>query len=95
MQLNRVSREQSAAKEGVVLQQSIQSAVLQKKQEDEVRSVQKPQAEENSGKVGDREQGASSESGSEGKENPEEQEESGEREVVRDPNLGRRVDISG
>ena len=95
MQLNQVSREQSAAKEGVVLQQSIQGAILQKKQEGEARSIQKPEADEGSGKIRDRESGFSPEQESEERESSEEKAESEEREVVKDPDLGRRVDISG
>jgi len=95
MQLNQVSREQSAAKEGAMLQQSIQGAVLQKKREDEVKAIQKPDAEEPSGKIRDRESKASEKESEEGKKPPEEKKGPEEREVIKDPDLGRRVDISG
>ncbi len=99
MQLNQVSREQAAAKEGAMLQQSIQGAVLQKKQDDEVKAVRRPVADEGTGKIRDRESrapagGEGEAQGEEGKAAGEEAE-SGEPEIVRDPNLGRRIDISG
>jgi len=95
MQLSQVGREQSAVKEGAVLQQSIQGAVLQKKREDEGKSIQKPEADERSGKIRDRESGASPEEEAEGRKSSEGKTDAEEREIIKDPNLGRRVDISG
>lgn len=95
LQMNQVSKEQSAAKDGAVLQQSIQGAVLAKKREDEVRSVQKPQADEGTGKIGDRESGAETGEESEGRKRGRNPEETDEPEVVKDPDLGRRIDIQG
>lgn len=95
LQMNKVGKEQAAAKDGAVLQQSIQGAVQAKKREDEVRTVQKPQADEGAGRIGDRE--AKSPSGEEAEErrNGREPGEPEEPEVVKDPDLGRRIDIQG
>lgn len=95
LQMNQVSKDQAAAKDGAVLQQSIQGAVLAKKREDEVRSVQKPQADENAGKVGDREPGSEAEEEAEGRKRPRNSGEPEEPEIVKDPDLGRRIDIQG
>ena len=96
MQLNQVSREQAAAKDGVVLQQSIQGALLVKKKEDESHAVRRLQPDENAGRIEDRESGSSGGGGSQEKKPPEGQpEEEGAPEIVKDPNLGHRVDISG
>lgn len=95
MQLNKVSRDQAAAKEGAVLQQSIQGALQVKKREDEAKAVQRPEADEGSGKIRDRESEGASEGEAEGKKSKEGEEESGEPEVFKDPDLGRHVDISG
>jgi hypothetical protein len=95
MQLNQVSREQFAAKDGVALQQSIQGALLVKKREDEAKAVKRPQAEEDAGRIRDRESEAPAGGGSEEKKSPEDTPKDEEPEVVKDPNLGHRVDISG
>lgn len=95
LQMNQVSKEQAAAKDGAVLQQSIQGAVLAKKREDEVKSVQKPQAEEGSGRIADRESGTAAEEEAEGRKRGSESGEPEEPEVVKDPDLGRRIDIQG
>ena len=95
MQLNQVSKEQAAAKDGVVLQQSIQGTILQKKLEDEMRSVQRPQADESAGKIGDGESGNTPGEGSGGRPHSRETEKPEEPEVVKDPDLGRRIDIEG
>ncbi|NLJ45741.1 MAG: hypothetical protein GX430_04195 [Treponema sp.] len=95
MQMNQVSKEQAAAKDGAVLQQSIQGAVLQKKREDEVRSVQKPQADEGAARIGDRESGSAPGGETESRKRSKDTEEPEEPEIVKDPDLGRRIDIQG
>ena len=95
MQMNQVSKEQAAAKDGVVLQQSIQAAVLQKKREEEVRSVQKPQADENPEKIGDRESRSARGEEQKSRKRSEDTQESEEPEIVKDPDLGKRIDIQG
>ena len=62
---------------------------------DRVRSVQKPQADEGSGRIGDRESGSEAGEESEGRKRGRNPEESDEPEVVKDPDLGRRIDIQG
>ncbi len=95
LQMNKVGKEQAAVKDGAVLQQSIQSAVQAKKREDEVRSVQKPQADEGAGRIGDRESKSPAGEESEEKRKDRDSGEPEEPEVVKDPDLGRRIDIQG
>ncbi|HSV56037.1 MAG TPA: hypothetical protein VLH39_02885 [Magnetospirillaceae bacterium] len=95
LQLNHVGKEQSAAKEGAVLQQSIQGVVQQKRREEEVRSVQKPEADEGASKVADREESTKPGHEEKGKQHGREPGGTGDLEVVKDPALGHRIDIQG
>ena len=98
-QLEQVGRERAAGKDGNVglLQQSLQGMAQLKKRGEEAKAIRKPEASENGAPgVNDREGGTRDErSGS-----PREKESDGAAEepapnVITDPELGSRVDISG
>ena len=97
MQMSQVGRDQAIEKDGPALQNSIQGAVAQKKEiesKDAVRRSEEPK--EGPGAVKERggrshtHEGKSGEEGAEGEEGDKPQDE-----VVRDPSLGNRVDLSG
>jgi hypothetical protein len=98
-QLEQVGRERAAGKDGNVglLQQSMQGLAQLKKREEEAKAVRKPEASENGAPgVDDREGG-----GQEGRpgarrdKDGDEAAEAPEPNVITDPDLGSRVDISG
>jgi hypothetical protein len=99
-QLDRVGREQSAGKDGAAIQGAVHGAAMQKRAEERARSVQKaPDSDESeSAKVSaDGEGGA----GTGGEAPAGEGEKEGDREgkpeieIIRDPGLGTKVDLSG
>lgn len=98
MQLNQVSRDQAAEKEGAVLQQAMKGAAEQKRLDETKEAVRRPEEPEAGAEaVRDRKKkGATNSEGQErrGGAGQESETESGE-EVVRDPELGNRVDLSG
>jgi len=99
-QVDKVARQQSAQREGLAMQQAIQGAQLQRKTEEQIQAVNETQntGEDGAEKVKDR--GAQGQEGGGGKK----KEKSGEQEsdgqegpaipVIRDPFLGRTIDIS-
>jgi len=98
LQLSQVGREQSIGKEGAALQAAMKSGADQKRLDETKESVHRPEDEETASRaIGDR-SGPGSGSG-----NPTEGEaEEGQAEspppsteVVKDPDLGKRVDLSG
>jgi hypothetical protein len=97
-QMDKVAKTQSEAKEGAQLQQAMQGAAQLKKQEERVKSVkQAPSQDDGTEKVKDREPRRDQNPG-DGKPAPKSDEpapDKDESEVVRDPRLGRIVDISG
>jgi hypothetical protein len=97
MQLGQVGREQSAAKEGAVLQQAMQSAVAQRKHIEATQGVHKAEDPEGgASEIEDRHgkgTGLGTGGGSEGEARNGEEKSSDE--IVRDPSLGKNVDISG
>jgi len=97
MQMSQVGRDQAVEKDGPALQSAIQGAVMQKKETEAKESVRKTEdAKDGAGPVKDRRErskGKEAEGGEEGAEDK--REESGSEEVVRDPLLGNRVDLSG
>ncbi len=101
MNLNQLGKEQAAGREGTALQQSVQGAAQQRKEDEAAKGVRMPKTpEEGAGAVRDREGGkrqAPGEGGArEGEPGPDESEEAtGEPEIVRDPSVGGNVDISG
>lgn len=96
MQLGQVGREQSAAKEGAALQASIQGAAIQRRQVESKEAVRAPEEpKEGAGPVAER-QGAGSGSPERRRDEGGEASEAGaEEEVVRDPQLGTKIDLSG
>lgn len=97
MQLSHVGREQAVEKDGAVLQSSIQGAAAQKRQVESKEAVRRSEApKDGPGPVADR----SGKGQTEKRRGEEEKGEEGggqppEEEVVRDPELGTRVDLSG
>jgi hypothetical protein len=99
-QLDRIGREQNAGKEGAALQGAARQAAEQERAEESARSVKRtPESEDSAGKKIDAD-------GSGGRPGPRREEEGGaekpgggrdedEDEVIRDPDLGNRVDLSG
>jgi hypothetical protein len=97
MQMSQVGRDQAVEKDGPALQSAIQGAVMQKKEIEAKESVRKTEdAKDGAGPIKERRErakGQEAEGGEEGAEG-----ESGEKppeEVVRDPSLGNRVDLTG
>jgi hypothetical protein len=101
MQLDQVGRARSAEKDGAILQQSIQAGIQQKKQLEKAEAVKEldhPGQDEGSEKVRERdEEGAEAQSGGSDRkgQRPEKDDASPGPDVVRDPDLGNTIDISG
>lgn len=100
-QMDKVGREQSLLKEGAAIQQSVQGAIAVKKGEEQARTVKSTEtAEEDTreAKVDPELGGGGEHPGSQGKEGRPEDGDGGEgtgAEVIKDPGLGLRVDLSG
>jgi len=95
MQLAQVGKEQSVEKDGPALQQAVQGAAAQKRQVESKEAVREPE-EPKDGALPVRER--QGKGGQAGRRRGEDEEEAGaapEEEVVRDPELGRNVDLSG
>jgi hypothetical protein len=101
MQMSQVGRDQAVEKDGPALQSAIQGAALQKKEIETKESVRRTEdAKDGPLPIKDRrgrEQGKGRESqGEEGAEGGEdESQQKAPEEVVRDPSLGNRVDLTG
>ena len=98
-QVDKVAKTQIAEKEGHVLQQSIQGALLQRKTEEHIRQVSEAQnMGEGIEKINDHNKHNRTGRKDKEKENEknEQQEDDDENQsfVLRDPNLGRKIDIS-
>ncbi len=97
VQLSQVGREQAAEKEGAALTASMKGAADQKRLEETKESVHRPEDEETAAKaVG--EGGGQGAGGKQARGGSEESPADGTpptSEVVKDPDLGRRVDLSG
>ena len=99
MQMSQVGRDQAVEKDGPVLQSAIQGAVIQKRETESRESVRRAEdAKDGTGPVKERrERGKGKEP--EGEERDDEPSEKrggqGSEEVVRDPSLGNRVDLTG
>ncbi|GHV93573.1 hypothetical protein AGMMS50268_40760 [Spirochaetia bacterium] len=103
-QMDKVGKAQSAQKEGLAIQQSIQSLQMQKRTDEHIRSVNEAQdTGQGTEQINDRnahkrqnEEGAASD---EGEEEPGAEAETpvagGKTRVFRDPALGKNVDFSG
>ena len=98
MQMSQVGRDQAIEKDGPALQSAMQGAVLQKKEIESKEAVRLPEGtKEGTAPIKDR-AGRSRERGSSGgaaSEDEGEQREAPREEIVRDPSLGNRVDLSG
>jgi hypothetical protein len=100
MQMSQVGRDQAVEKDGPALQSAIQGAVNQKKETEANDSVRRTEdAKDGALPVKDRRdrgKGREGEGGEEGEEGEERKPgEGGSEEVVRDPSLGNRVDLTG
>ncbi|MCL2244209.1 MAG: hypothetical protein FWC03_07050 [Treponema sp.] len=98
-QVDKVGKTQIAEKEGHVLQQAIHGAQLQRKTEEHIRQVSEAQnMGEGVEKINDHNKNNQKNADGKGKENEKEdnQDDTGENHpyVLRDPNLGRKIDIS-
>ena len=98
-QLDKVGKTQADQKEGVAIQQSLQTLVDAQRLQERIQSVNETQdPDQGAEKVKDRQGKKNTGQGASGK-----REESGEDEtpqaaeieVVRDPNLGKNIDVSG
>jgi hypothetical protein len=100
-QVDRVGREQSAGKEGAALQGAARADAAQKRAEERARAVQRSADSDDAASKGVNPdgRGKAGKSASEGKEGDEEGEKEkaaeSEEEVIRDPELGTKIDLSG
>ena len=93
-QVDKVGKTQIAQKEGLDLQQAIQGTQIQRKTEEQVQSVNEAQdTGEGVESVNDRGEQAAQE-GKKRQQNDEQPDEDKENPVIRDPSLGRNIDIS-
>ncbi len=97
MQMTQVGRDQAIEKDGPALQSSIQGAVAQKKEIESKDAVRRPEEpKDGTGAVKERGGRSNSHEGKSGEEDAEGEEgDKPQDEVVRDPSLGNRVDLSG
>ena len=95
-QMDKVAKTQSAQREGLALQQTIQGIQIQRKTEENIQAVNEAQnMGEGTEKVKDR--GAQGQEGGKGKKKEQEEEPSPEKThppFIKDPSLGRKIDIS-
>lgn len=96
-QMDKVGRQEAAQRDGAAILQSIQQAKQQQQTDERVRSVNEAQnTGEGSEAIKDKNGGRAGQE-QDGKKNlsPEEAEENGEEEgIIRDPDLGRNIDVS-
>jgi len=96
LQLGQVGREQAAEKEGAALQADMKGAADQKRLDETKESVHRPEDEETASKaIGDRNGGGAGGKSPEGKTEEGTPQAEQETEIVKDPDLGRRIDLSG
>lgn len=95
-QLDKVAKTQNSQREGLALQQAIQGAQIQKKTEQNIQQVNEAQnTGEGAEKINDREQERRQHEQAKGKnQNEDEQEEESRSSVLKDPSLGKKIDIS-
>ena len=97
-QLDKVGKLQSNLKEGAQLQQALQSATHLKKAEERIRSVNETHdAGEGAEKIKDKDRRKGSAGGEERKRSADSEAEPSPdtAEIVRDPDLGKNIDVSG
>ena len=97
MQLGQVGRDQAVEKDGAVLQSAVQGAAAQRRQGESKEAVRKPEElKDGAAPVSERQgKGQTEKRRSEGEKGEETGEAHPEEEVVRDPELGNRIDLSG
>jgi len=94
-QLDKVSRTQAAQKEGLILQQAIQGAQIQKKTDEQIHQVNEAKnTGEGAEKVNDHGQRQHGGSNNEKNKKEDDVEEDSQPSVLRDPVLGKNIDIS-
>jgi hypothetical protein len=97
-QVDKVGKAQSAQREGLAVQQALQGAQLQRKTEEHIQEVNEAQdSGDGAEKVNDRGQGRNSPAKGKrekGEDPAEGEEEAAQPSVIRDPSLGRNIDIS-
>ena len=95
-QVDKVARQQSAQREGLAMQQAIQGAQLQRKTDEQIQAVNETQntGEDGAEKVKDRGAQGQESGGGKRKEQESADQEDPEVPVIRDPFLGRTIDIS-
>jgi hypothetical protein len=98
MQMSQVGRDQAVEKDGPALQSAIQGAAAQKKEIETKEAVRRPEEPKDGAAAIKERPGRSSAQGGKGGHGGEEgveDEGKPQEEVVRDPSLGNRVDLSG
>ncbi|MEW6566065.1 hypothetical protein [Gracilinema caldarium] len=96
-QMDKVAKQKSAEKEGLVLQQSLQGAVNLKKTEEKVRSVNETKDPED-GAERIKDKNAKKQGQEETSEKKDEKKDSIDEknvDVIKDPDLGKHIDVSG
>jgi hypothetical protein len=97
-QVEKVGKTQSSQKEGLQIQEALQQVQSQKKAEEQVQSVNEAQDPGDGAekiKDGNSRQRAAGQDGEESAGEEEKQEEEARQNLIRDPALGRNIDISG
>jgi hypothetical protein len=96
-QLSQVSRNQAVEKEGAALQAAIQGAAEEKRKEDAKEAIRRTEAEETAtAPIKDRQGGGGAEGEvPQGAESEAREEEPETGDIVRDPSLGKHIDLTG
>jgi hypothetical protein len=97
-QVDKVGKEQSNQKEGLQIQQSLQGAQEQRKTEERIRSVNESQdTGEGTERIKDRSgrQSQGQEGSGKGRQDKPDPVEEPELAIIRDPSLGKNIDLSG
>ena len=95
MQLGQVGRDQAVEKDGAVLQSAVQGAAAQRRQGESKEAVRKPEEPKDGAAPVSERQGKKGQAEKRRGEGEEAGEAHPEEEVVRDPELGNRIDLSG
>ncbi|MDR2181328.1 MAG: hypothetical protein LBN92_01460 [Treponema sp.] len=94
-QVDKVGKQESAQREGAAIQQSLQQAQVQQRTEDRIRSVNEAQnAGEGAEAIKDR-RPRQKEGGEKHREEEAPEEEADAENELRDPDLGRNIDVTG
>ena len=95
-QVDKVGKNQTMLRDGQQIQENIQQAETQRKLEENVRSVNEAQnMGEEAGTIKDQKGRGANQGGTKGNQEEEEPAEDDKPELIRDPALGRNIDISG